>query len=310
MNQPILLLLIIIGLLWIIIKASDYFVTSASHIGRYFGLSELVIGLTIVSLGTSAPEFAVSTIAASQGQGALSMSNIVGSNIFVLGFTLGFVGLFSKAVTNKIMLYRDCSILLFATLLLYLFLLDGEMARWEGGVFLAIFAFWFYLLITIKDGPTEAIDNKKSASPKEFAILIGSLVAIILGAKFLVNTSVIFARLMGVSEWMIGVTIIAIGTSLPEFVTSVVARRKKKLDMSIGGLIGSGIFNIVGIIGTSAVIKPIVPGPIAENSILMLLITMVIMTIFLATGHHLRRWEASILIVIALMRVIMDIMAG
>ena len=310
MDQPIILLLIIISLLYFIIKASDYFITSASNIATHFGISDLIIGLTIVALGTSAPEFVVSTIAAGRGEGALSLSNIVGSNIFVLGFTLGFVGLFTKAITNKIMLYRDCSVLLIATFLLYFFLLDGVMARWEGGVFLALFAFWFYLLFKIKEKKESEITNKTKISIREFGILAGSLATILLTGHFLVETSVAFARLVGVSEWMIGITIIAIGTSLPEFVTSLMAIIKKRIDMSIGGLIGSGVFNIIGIIGTSAVIKPIVPGPIAANSILMLLITMVIMTIFLATGKRLSRWEATVLMIIAIVRIIMDIMAG
>jgi len=149
MENPIVLLLIIIGLLWLIIKAADYFVHSASHIARHFGISELILGLTLVSLGTSAPEFVVSTIAAWKGQGALALSNIVGSNIFVLGFTLGFIGIFGKARTNKTMLYRDCSILLLATFLLYLFVRDGVIERLEGVAMLILFAIWFILLFKI-----------------------------------------------------------------------------------------------------------------------------------------------------------------
>ncbi|PIZ72069.1 conjugal transfer protein TraR [Candidatus Peregrinibacteria bacterium CG_4_10_14_0_2_um_filter_43_11] len=311
MNSSVVLLLIIVGLLWLIIKASGYFVVSASHIARYFGISELIVGLTIVAIGTSAPEFVVSTLAAAKGQGALSLSNIVGSNIFVLGFTLGFIGIFSSPKTNRTMIYRDCGILLLATFLLYVFLLDGVMARWEGATLLGVLALWFVLLFKVKeDVSIDVIDDQKSASFKEFAILIGSLATILISGNFLVDTSVAFAQLMGVSEWMIGVTIIAIGTSLPEFVTSVVAMMKKKMDMSIGGLIGSGIFNIAGILGTSSLIRPIIPGPVAENSVFLLLVTMVIMTIFLATGRHLKRWEASVLLIIAIVRVILDVMAG
>jgi len=307
--NPFYLFLIILLLLVVISKAADYFVHSASRVAVRFGISELIIGLTIVALGTSAPEFTVSAIAAAKGEGALSLSNIVGSNIFVLGFTLGFIGLFSHAVVNRVMLYRDCSILLFSTFLLYIFLLDGVMARWEGGVFLGIFVLWFILLFKIREPKKENNEHEPPATWKDFVVLILSLITIVITGKLIVDTAVDFARLMGVSEWMIGVTVVAIGTSLPEFVTSVVAMMKKKIDMSVGGLIGSGVFNIVAIIGTSAVIRPIIPGDVAGNSILILLVTMVIMTIFLATGRVLNKWEAGILFGIAIARIVMDVLA-
>ncbi|WP_448594630.1 sodium:calcium antiporter [Thermoflexus hugenholtzii] len=298
----ILLILLSVLVLW---GGAVWIVESAARIARRLGLSELVIGLTVVAIGTSSPEFAVTVGAALKGQGDISVGNVIGSNIFNLGFILGGVAMVRAIATSRTMVVRDGGVLIAITLLLLLFFLDLHIARWEGMILLALLVLYIGSLLYFR----EAIED---APPGEFRwyevprLLIG-LALVVGGGHFLVEAAVALARMVGISEWAIGVTIVAAGTSAPEFATSLVAVLRGRHGISAGNLIGSDIFNLLGVLGLAATIRPMTVDPSVYSSLWMLAGMVVLIVIFLMrTGWSLSRWEGALLVLINLIRWILD----
>lgn len=314
LNTPLVVISIL--LLW---KGSDWVVSSASNIAHALGVSDLVIGLTIVAMGTSAPEFAVTISAVIAGKADISVSNVVGSNIFNLGFILGGTACFYAIATSPKVVYRDGFFLVFVTILLSFFLFGsqilepgtrgaGEMTRIEGIILLTLFLGYLSILFIKKEDIGEEVEHEK-LSWKDGLLLIIGLTAIVYGGHLLVESSSNIARFFGVSDWVIGVTIVAAGTSAPELATSLMALVKGKHSMAIGNLIGSDLFNLLGVLGLAAVIKhPLVVSPEAQSSMYMLVGMVILAIIFMRTGWKVSRLQGFILVAINLVRWFYDFM--
>ena len=296
------ILLIFVGgiALWL---GAENLVEGAARLAKRFGLSDLVIGLTIVAIGTSAPEFAVTLTAAIDGKSAVSLGNIVGSNIFNIGIILGGVALFGSIHTARQLVYRDTSILLISSLALIGFTLDNKITQLEGAFF--FLALLIYIFITLK----AALKTKKSeeSSTVEWKIidmirLIGGLILVILGAHLLVDNAVALAQHFRLSEWLIGVTIVAIGTSLPELATSTAAAVRGKLGLSAGNLVGSDIFNVLGVLGITALLNPLDTNIETRSDLFMMSIHVAVVLFFLRTGWKLKPLEGAILVLLGLAR--------
>lgn len=299
----IIILLIAIGLLW---KGADYLVESASRIAASLGISELIIGLTVVAFGTSAPEFAVTITAALRHQSDISVGNIVGSNIFNLGFILGSVAMVKSIAASRKLVYRDGSFMIFVTLLLLFFFRDLHLQRYEGVTLVALLAVYLvYLFIRREPLESEDIDHEK-ATLKDYIILPLSIAAVVSGGHFLVESASFLARSAGISEWVIGVTIVAAGTSAPEMATSLAAVVKGKHGLSAGNLIGSDLFNILGVLGLAGILNPMEINASAMSSLYMLVGMVALVFLFLRTGWRISRLEGGILVTIGLVRWFMD----
>ncbi len=287
-------------------KGSDWLVDSAARIGRRLHMSDLTIGLTIVAFGTSAPEFAVTISASIRGQADISIGNIIGSNIFNLGFILGGCVLFRELRTTPSLVYRDGGLLVAATLVLLLMLSDGQLARWEGILlFCGLFGYLF-LLFARKQAVDEDELPAGTATWKDVPLLLAGLAGVVVGGHLLVESASGIARFFGLSEWVIAVTIVAAGTSAPEFATSLMAAAKGRAGMSLGNLVGSDLFNLLGVLGLAGIIRPM---PLAEaglSSVGMLVGMCVLVVVFMRTGWVLRRWEGAVLILLGVLRWGMD----
>ncbi|MFA8341723.1 MAG: sodium:calcium antiporter [Rhodothermaceae bacterium] len=276
-------------------------VESASKIAKRMGLSELVIGLTVVAIATSAPEFAVTVVAAMNGENAISVGNIVGSNIFNLGIILGLVVLFTTIKTDKKIVYRDGSLLLGAGLLLFLFFFDGTLELYEGIILLCVLSGYMIKLFMSREPLEEDLPEGKFKWYDPF-ILIGGVLTIVGSAKFFVESASDVARHYGLSDWFIGLTIVAAGTSAPELATSLVAVIKGKHGISAGNLIGSDLFNMLGVLGVASIFHPLQIQEMEFWGLSLLPLTLMITIILLRTGWKLTRLEGIVLIAIALFR--------
>ncbi len=278
-------------------------VESASRLAKKLGLSELVIGLTVVAISTSAPEFAVTVSAAVKGQSAISVGNVVGSNIFNLGFILGLVAIFSKLRISKRLLYRDGSLLMGTGILLLIFFYDRTLSQFEGILLAATLIIYVVYLIKHKE-KGEIVEEVPTGKFRWIDIpkLIIGVGIIIISADYLVEAAAALARHFGVSEWMIGITIVAAGTSMPEFATSVVAISKGRHGISAGNLIGSDLFNLLGVLGTAGIIHPLHIRTNEYTGLILLGVSYVILLIMMRTGWRISRKEGILLILIALLR--------
>lgn len=259
---------LIIGFV-LLIKGADAFVDGASDFARRFKIPPLVIGMTVVAFGTSAPEAAVSIAAGIQGSNDIAISNVVGSNIFNLLVVAGLCSLYKPLPVHKIAVERDFPFSILAAAALAALCADaaftpGQMmiSRSDGIVLLLFFVIFMYF--NIKDGISG--DNTKADEGKLRSIWISSLmlvlglVGIVAGGEFVVDCSKFIARAAGVSDTVIGLTVVALGTSLPELVTSIIAAKKGETDIAVGNVIGSNIFNILFVLGLAAVIRPMSVG--------------------------------------------------
>lgn len=239
----------------------EYLVRGASAIARKFNLSPMVIGLTIVGFGTSAPEMLVSVQAALAGQPAIAIGNVLGSNIANILLILGLSALIAPLLIPVRKLWRDLAFMLAATAVIWFMLLDGQVTRLDGAILLAGLAiFLVTAFLTGKSDEDQAIEGD-IPQWKAWAMTLGGLVVLVIGARLLVDSATELARAFGISEAVIGLTIVAVGTSLPELATSVIAAIRKQTEIAVGNIVGSNIFNIFGILGTTAVLAPIPADP-------------------------------------------------
>ncbi len=253
----------------LLIKGADFFVDGSSSVARQFKIPGLVIGMTIVAMGTSLPELSVSVTSSLAHHNQLAVSNVVGSNIFNLMVVLGCSALFSVLYVQKSVIKIDLPFsILAAAILAVMALVLGKVNRICGIIFLVLFAYFIWSMVhrTMVSRKTPAEEAEEAEEDEEIKILplwqsliyiIGGVVAIKFGGDFVVNSSVTVAKTIGVSETLIGLTIVACGTSLPELATSIVAAHKNELDMAVGNAVGSNIFNILAILGIAAVITPV-----------------------------------------------------
>ena len=255
-------LIIQIGLLaigfFMLVKGADYFVDGAAGIATKFGIPQLVVGLTIVAMGTSAPEAAVSITGAMNGAADISVGNVVGSNILNILIILGITGFITSVAVQKSTLMIEMPFMMAITVVLIVLGMSGnELTFVEGIIFWILFLVYLgYLYVLAKKGTTEeAIEDRPVWKLLLFTIVGGAVV--VGGANISVNAATALAQAIGISEKFIGLTIVALGTSLPELVASVTAAKKGNADIAIGNIVGSNIFNILFVLGTSALITPI-----------------------------------------------------
>ena len=289
---------------------ADWTVESSVQIAHRLRISPRLIGLTLVAIGTSAPEFAVSITAAVEEGSSIAISNVIGSNIFNLGFILGGVALVSPLGTDGRVVWRDGAVLLLSALAVWLlFGIDLGVDRSNGCLLLLGLA--AYLGLLFSDARSQRADEEReerSVGRTAIALkLVGGIVLVVVSAELLVEAASSIALTLGLSEWVIGVTIVAAGTSLPELTTSLVAVLRGQHGLSLGNIIGSDIFNVLGVLGVTAILQPVPMGPEASGSI-MALVAMVLLTlIFMRTGWRLTRWEGAALICVGLLRWVLDV---
>ena len=250
-------ILLIVGFV-LLIKGADLFVDGASSVAAKLKVPSLIIGLTVVSIGTSLPEAAVSISASLSGNNSISLGNVIGSNIFNLLMVVGVSSAILPIVTDRDMLKRDMPINIGITVLLGILLFDGNLSRLEALLLLLLLVAYMFLLIrSALKNRVEAEETKVLSWAKSIVFIVLGMAAIIGGGQLVVNSAKTIAMALGMSETLVGLTVVAIGTSLPELVTSVVAARKGDSGIAMGNVIGSNLFNILFILGMAGVIKPL-----------------------------------------------------
>ena len=252
----IIFILALTGGFVLLVKGSDFFVDGAAGIARRFGIPQIIIALTIVAMGTSAPEAAVSITAAFQGNADISIGNIVGSNVLNVLIILGVCSVITPLVVKKETIRYEIPFLFLTSLVLFLLGLDGQVTLVDGLILIFMFIVYLaYLFVSAKKNKEEPEDDKTQKSvPILIVYLIGGLAAVIIGSKLAVYGATGIAEALGVSERFIGLTVVALGTSLPEMCTSIAAARKGNADIAIGTIVGSNIFNILFVIGLTSLI--------------------------------------------------------
>ena len=252
------IILLIIGFV-MLIRGADWFVDGAAGIAARFGIPQLVIGLTIVAMGTSAPEAAVSITAAMNGNAGITIGNVIGSNILNVLVILGVTAVITTVAVQRSTVRIEMPFMHIITIVLaVLGFTDGKIVLWEGIVLWALFLVYFaYLFKMAKEGTVEEEEEEMHPLWKQLLMLVVGIACIVLGSEFTVDNATIIAETFGMDDRLIGLTIVAFGTSLPELVTSITAAKKGKADIAIGNIVGSNIFNILFVVGTTALITPV-----------------------------------------------------
>ncbi len=284
----------------ILYYGAEGLVFGASSLAKRIGISPLVIGLTIVSVGTSMPELLVSIKASMNGQGAISIGNVLGSNMFNFGLILGLSAIIYPLSVKRQLLKLDVPVMVLTSVLFLLLYLDFEISRLEALLMLLILISYItYLFKTSKKEQKENQDSDIKLTKHwslDIIFFVVGLVALAFGSELLVENSVIIAERLGMSEAMIGLTIIAAGTSMPELATSVVAALKKRSDIAIGNIVGSNIFNILLILGVAGLIQPISTPEINYMDTLFVVALGLVLWIFMKYSSLIRRWQGAIFI--------------
>lgn len=295
------IVLLVVGFV-MLIKGADWFVDGAASLAGKFGIPQLVIGLTIVAMGTSAPEAAVSISAALQNNAGITIGNVVGSNILNVLIILGLASVIIPiAVKKSTIKYEIPFTILVTTVLAVLGLMDNQISRLEGGILWALFiAYLVYLFLMTKKGDAEVEENE-SKLDKVWKMVVFILIGgglIVWGSDVTVDAATNIAQYFGMSDRLIGLTIVALGTSLPELITSVTAAKKGNADIAIGNIVGSNIFNILFVVGTTALITPVV---YAQNFIVDSIVAVAAMVLLLLLvinkDRKLKRWGGAILLI-------------
>lgn len=300
--------LVAIGLAGLII-GGEFLIRGAVSVANTFKISPMVIGVTLVGFGTSTPELVTSLQAALTGSPGIAIGNVVGSNIANILLILGIAAALAPVAVDPLAFRRDGSVMLAATLACVGVVLMDEIGRIAGGVFVAaLIAYLTYTLwseqqpnptpaAAVFEAEAEAIPGPETGLLVSILLAIGGLVLLIFGARFLVMGAVDIAQMAGVSEVVIGLTVVAIGTSMPELVTSIIAVRKGQGDVALGNVLGSNVFNILGILGITAVVTPMdIPAEIIRLDIWVMLAATLVMLIFARTGWTISRREGGLFV--------------
>lgn len=291
----------------ILIYGANKLVDGGSALAFRLNVPNIVIGLTVVAFGTSTPELVVNVISSVKGQSALALGNVLGSNIFNILAILGITAAIYPIAIKKTTTWVEVPMALFAAALIFITFCDDHwptpasylISRTEGFIFLCFFAiFVTYTLILAKKGEGEDVAIKAFSIPKSIFLILLGLAGLILGGQLLVKGAVNIAETLGISQRIIAITIVSIGTSLPELATSLIAARKKNVDMAIGNVVGSNLFNTFLILGTSAVIQPI---PMSTENLTDIFTNisatlLLFLFIFTGKGRQIERWEGFLFI--------------
>ena len=298
------IVLLLVGFI-LLIKGADFFVEGSSSVAKSLRIPSMIVGLTFVATGTSLPELAVSVTASLAGNNALAVSNVIGSNIFNLMLVCGACALFAPLIVQKNTLKKEIPLsVVCVVLLLVLGLFGMEIGRTDGVILLILFIGFLVWMVKsalkahAESANLEESDNEYKIYPAWVCVIyiVGGAVAIKFGGDFVVDGASAVAMKAGLSQNLVGLTIVAMGTSLPEFVTSVVAARKNEVDMAFGNVIGSNIFNILFILGVTATISPV--AFIMENVIdsVILLIVSILVWVFAWSRLHIEKKEGIVLL--------------
>lgn len=302
--SPMVIILFVLGLI-LLVAGAELLVHGASQLAKHFGISALVVGLTVVAFGTSAPELAVSIKAGLAGQADIAMGNVVGSNIFNVLFILGLAALITPLVVSQQLVRLEVPLIIGVSVLLLVMALDGGISFFDG---LLLFAgVVAYTVFTIRQSRKENAAAQESSDgtttagggrlPVQIMFILVGLAMLVLGAHWLVEGAVTFARLFGVSELIIGLTIVAVGTSLPEVATSLVAALRGERDIAVGNVLGSCLFNLLAIVGIASMVTPgglnVAPALINFDIPVMIAVALACLPIF-AAGHLISRWEGAL----------------
>ncbi len=277
-------------------------VAGAASLALRMGLTPLLVGLTVVAFGTSTPELAVSVEAAVHGAGGIAVGNVVGSNIVNIGLILALAALIKPIATERAMLRRDLPLMLGASVLGAVLLLDGQLARLEGALLVTLLV--VYVAWSVRQSRSEAAEVEIPVGnvPSSFSwlnvlFIVAGLIGLVFGARWLVSAAVVLAQAGGVSNAVIGLTVVAIGTSLPELATSTVASLRGESAIAVGNVVGSNLFNILGVLGMAALVNPVTaPGLRLEDVVVMLIFAAVLVPM-MWTGLRIGRREACVLLV-------------
>ena len=291
---------ILLGLI-LLYYGGDFLVTGSVRLSRFFKLSTFVIGATVIAFGTSAPELAVAILAALDAAPELAMGNVIGSNIANIGLVLGLTALIAPIVISPKRLKHEYPPLFLATLIILLLAWDLNIHRSEGIIMLALLALYLWRSFNQKEdfetGQEEVGLFANKGISYQFVLVLFGLVGLISGAKFLVSGGVSIARMIGISEWFIGITIVAIGTSLPEIVASIMAARRGQGEMAIGNIFGSNIFNILMVLGITSVIQPLnIQEPIHPDLNIAVGITILLLVLLLLGKYFLKKLGGIVLL--------------
>jgi cation:H+ antiporter len=288
----------------LLIKGADFFVDGSSSIAKLLRIPTAIIGLTIVAFGTSAPELSVSFSAAIQGQNEIAISNVLGSNIFNLMVVTGACAAIAAIPVNANIIKKEFPFSIFAAVLLLIFSLTGssnlQIARYEGVILLALFVFYIVCQVmgalkSRKETDEDPMEEVLSPFKSVIFVIIGA-VMIMYGGDFVVDSASVIAASFGLTETLIGLTVVAFGTSLPELVTSIVASRKGENDLAVGNVVGSNLFNILMILGISTSINPVPLNQTAIYDCLILIIFSVLVLFFCWTKKRLARIEGFVML--------------
>ena len=292
----------------LLLAGAEGLVRGASALALRMGITPLVVGLTVVAIGTSSPELVVSIQAALAGEGGVALGNVVGSNIANLGLIVGVAAVLTPMTVDRKLVRHDMPIMLVSMAALVVFLLDGTLERWEGGVLLA--AAIVYTVDGIRTSRrevreanaklppevTEALGEVGAGFKRHILLVVGGVALLVFGADRLLAGAVVAATQLGVSEAVIGLTLVALGTSLPELATTIVAARRGEAEIALGNAIGSNIFNVFSVLGPAALAAPIASVGIGADVLSIMVGFGLVTLLFLYTGGRTRRWEGAVLL--------------
>jgi cation:H+ antiporter len=295
----------------LLVAGAEVLVRGAAKLAAQFGIPPLIIGLTVVAFGTSAPETAVSVQAALDGSGDLAIGNVVGSNIFNVLFILGVTALIAPMIVSRQLIRLDVPIMIGASLLTFGLAWDGTLSKLDGAIlFSGIIAYTAFLIISSRKDKGSADDEfanefglnepvKPHAWIINSALIVAGLVLLVTGSNLLVESAVTMARALGISELVIGLTVVAAGTSLPELATSVLAAIKGERDIAVGNIVGSNIFNLLCVLGLASLVSPqaitVAANALAFDFPVMIAVAVACLPIFFA-GYRINRWEGLLFI--------------
>ncbi|MCC6272854.1 MAG: calcium/sodium antiporter [Deltaproteobacteria bacterium] len=293
----------------LLVLGGELLVKGASRLAALMKMSPLVVGLTVVAYGTSSPELATNLIAVHENKLDIAVGNVVGSNIFNVFFILGVSALIVPLVVHRQVVRLDVPIMIAASLLLLLLGLDGALTRFDGLLLFGAVLFYTFFIIresrreqrqddTPETGPDPAAEEGRGKTWfVSIALVLGGLGTLVLGSKWLVDSAIVIAKSMGVSELVIGLTLVAAGTSLPEVITSIVAALRGQRDIAVGNVVGSNIYNILAILGLSSILAkdgiPLSPATLGFDIPVMIGAAVACLPIFF-TGHRIARWEGAL----------------
>jgi len=316
------IILLITGLV-ILLVGGDIFVRGSASLAKKMKISAIVIGLTVVSFGTSAPEMIVNIFSAIKGSGDLAIGNILGSNIANILLVLGISAVIRPLTIKEGTAWKEIPLGLLSIVVLFLLgndILFGNngtniLTRGDGLVLISFFLIFLYYTYGLTRIKGEKEDVEKQSWGKSILYILIGIAGLVIGGKFIVDNAIILARMAGLSELFIGLTIVAIGTSLPELVTSAIAAYRGHIDLAVGNVVGSNIFNVLWVLGLTPIISPIKINPQANIDIIMAGIATFILFIFLFTGgsfhkHKLRRSEGIIMILLYVAYIVFISMRG